>query len=72
MLYRLQVKDNIGYLYPANPDNYHYSLPANYYQMLEYGLLLVSVYFFAEHIEEYTAVYGFDIKYGRDVLVGIE
>ncbi len=38
-LYRLQVKDNIGYLYPANPDNYHYSLPANYYQMLEYGLL---------------------------------
>ena len=38
-LYRLQVKDNIGYLYPAKPDNYHYSLPANYYQMLEYGLL---------------------------------
>lgn len=38
-LYQLLVKDNIGYLYPANPENYQYSTPANYYQMLEYGLL---------------------------------
>ncbi len=38
-LYQLRVKDDIGYLYPANPANYRYSLPANYYQMLEYGLL---------------------------------
>lgn len=38
-LYQLRVKDHIGYLYPANPANYRYSVPANYYQMLEYGIL---------------------------------
>ncbi len=38
-LYQLRIKDDIGYLYPANPAHYRYSTPANYYQMLEYGLL---------------------------------
>ncbi|WP_251622135.1 hypothetical protein [Odoribacter lunatus] len=38
-LYQVRVQDNIGYLYPANPANYQYSTPANYYQILEYGLL---------------------------------
>lgn len=37
--YQLQIKNDIGYLYPVNPHAYSYSTPDNYYQMLEYGLL---------------------------------
>lgn len=38
--YRYTERDQIGYIIPVPPRNYRFSTPANYYQMLEYGLIL--------------------------------
>lgn len=32
----------MGYILPVNPSDFRFSTPSNYYQMLEYGLLLGS------------------------------
>lgn len=37
--YQFAVEDSIAYLYPVHAGNYRYSTPANYYQMLEYGII---------------------------------
>lgn len=40
--YLLTKKGDIGYILPVNPSDFRFSTPSNYYQMLEYGLLLGS------------------------------
>lgn len=37
--YRLTVIHDTGYIQPVQPGAYHYTVPANYYQKLEYGLI---------------------------------
>jgi len=38
-VYQYTLRNNIAYLFPADRHNYTISTPANYYQMLEYGLI---------------------------------
>ncbi len=37
--YRISIRNNTGYLQPVDPSPYRFDRSANYYQMLEYGLL---------------------------------